>query len=257
MSLVRTGLVGLVIFAVLGADSPRSPGGSPPPDSASIEVSVDWASADLPKALRKVIHLTTRDLSSFPMADSQLRDPSKWPATMRVGACICSLRFEAFGFDVVRPIGSLDEVRPDDRAYRLHYEYPPQGFRGRYGPAYVWRTKDGAVIERSWIACDATRLISQFETFWPASRVLESSSVNRGRASGWMRFFDHSESQAEFFSQNGALLGCSYGKSVLWWRDGPYYFWAGKPVSRMQLSDETVKLIRYANTKYGIPEVQR
>jgi hypothetical protein len=224
------------------------------PDTFQIGLGLKWNWATLPPTLRSRVHASASDLPPFPIDESRLNDPKRWPPTMAIDGVVCSLRVQG-GTDAVRDMRSLDDLRPHDWWYCLHYVDPSGNrFEARRGPSSCW-TREGVLTERSWKTPDESRRIYSVTTYWPSGEVLMYERVNHDNfvrrpnpgLREWLHdFFARGEWLEEYFARDGSLIACAYSKQDGVWRKESEFFWAGSPIGQMDYSTKASEHSRRA-----------
>ena len=214
------------------------------PDTFQVGLSLKWNWANLSPTLRSRVHARAGDLPPFPIDESRLNDPKRWPPTMAIDGVVCSLRVQG-GTDAIRDMRSLDDLRPHDWWYCLHYAGPPWNrFEARRGPSSCW-TREGRLTERFWKTTDRSRTMTAGKTYWPSGEVLMYERVNHDNfvrrpnpgLREWLHdLFARREWVRESFARDGSLIGCAYSRQDGIWRKESGYFWAGSPVGQVDYS---------------------
>ena len=222
----------VVILALFMSVAPRAgaKASTQSPDSTLTTPRVEWKLATLSPEARKSIHVSAKDVPSFPNEDPRLRDPKAWPTTTRIGGAICSLRVGG------GPVG----------LHSLYYQSAPwKGLQSKRGPYYFWRSLGSGewLTERSWVVRDSRQTHIDTYQYYHTGELIR---YQRTRSSGQpLLFFQHRRSEGldEVFARNGCLVASAY------WVDGKLVgcYYLGGQVGYQEYLDRTGELIMRAN----------
>lgn len=186
-----------------------------------------WDAADLPDSLRAMIHLTSAELPPYPMEDSTLVDPLQWPDSVAFLNRWFYLEVTATKADV-QVWGSKRVIRPG-WALHLGYSRPWKGSRKlggpdlAVGPSYAWN-ETGRLYRRIWYEPDTVTYRSIGYVTRP-SGALFMYGVSEREADPEVEH--HLMESAEYFEQDGKLVGFSYKRTG----EPSRFYWKGRSVS--------------------------
>jgi hypothetical protein len=204
------------------------------PSNSPADPAVDWDRAALAPAIRDKVHLTVKEVPTFPHEDPKLINPGSWPPVTYVKGAPCFLKIETGRGDKLWNVSSLNQVKPG--AYlSLFYESGPWGGRlSHSGPTYRWRGK--RLFERYWTERSGGDYEIRGYMYYASGQLFryshrKTSYDPRKEPKGPFEVFE------ELFARDGALIGCSYAAG-----GGPAPisyagYWLGSDVSYGQFLD--------------------
>jgi hypothetical protein len=195
--------------------------------AASNKIQSPWKDADLPPALRSMIHTRADEVPPYGHDDPTLLDPHQWPRSVALAGKKGSLLIHVVTGKGPNPVVETLADVPARTGFYLVYIAPWRAGTIPLGPSYHWNVC-GRLYMRAWWESDTITSRTTNHATYPSGKLFEYSadSMNWSTSAGmWL---------SEFFDNKGHLIGVRY--EIIQGDEGRTeergWWWRGKAVSK-------------------------